>query len=367
MPAPCTTTLDPLRLRFRPSGEFWADVKRNVDAYFEGAGRRRRDVASMYLKSAIILTWFVGSWVALVFAPLTWPLAVLFAVSLGLSIAAVGASVQHDANHSAYSSHRAVNRAFGLTLDVMGVCSFIWRQRHNTIHHTYTNIRALDLDLDFGVIARLSPEQPLRPWQRYQHFYVWFLYGFLLPKWAFYDDWINLYTRQLGPHKLARFGLGQTLLFIGSKLFFITWSIVIPACFHPWWQVAVFHLITVFTLGVTLSSSFMLAHCVEEAEFPPPPADAEPTEHDWATHQLHTTVDFAPDNPVATWFLGGLSFQVEHHLFPHVCHVHYPALARIIRTVADKHGVPYRVNTTFRGALASHWRHLKKLSRSTAS
>lgn len=356
--------VDPGRVRFGQRGAFYTELKLRADAYFEGPGGQRRDMPRMYLKTATILIWFVSSWALLVFAAENAWQAAALAISLGLSIASVGMSVQHDANHGAYSDRAWINRALGLTLDVMGVASFIWRQKHNVIHHTFTNIQGIDFDLDFGKIARLSPEQQLRPSHRYQHLYLWFLYGFLLPKWVFYDDFVILFGKKMGPHTLPRPSATNIALFVGYKLFFVGWAIVVPALFHPLWQVLVFHMVAVMTLGVTLSSAFQLAHCVGEATFPPPAPAGKPTNDDWAAHQVETTVDFARDSAVLTWFLGGLNFQVEHHLFPKVCHLHYAALSRIVEEVAAKHGVRYRNNVTLRSAMSSHFRHLKKLGRS---
>lgn len=347
-------------VRFGHGGAFTADLKGRAAAYFEGAGRRRRDLPAMYLKTAIILTWFAGSWTLLVFfATAAWQ-GVLLAMSLGLSIAAIGMSVQHDANHGGYSSRRWVNRALGFTMDLMGVSGFMWRQKHNVVHHTFTNVQGIDFDLDFGVIARLSPEQHRRSFHRYQQYYLWFLYGFLLPKWVFWDDFTLLRVRKTGPHPLPPLSRAEIAHFFGWKIVFVAWSLVIPALFHPIWQVLLFHLITVMTLGVTLSSVFQLAHCAEAVEFPPPPAEG-PVHQDWAAHQVDTTVDFAPGNPVLTWFLGGLNYQVEHHLFPKVCHLHYPALSKLVRETAAAHGIRYRCHPTLRRALASHFHHLAKL------
>ncbi len=350
-------------VRFGHGGAFREDLKRVSDAYFECAARPRRDIAAMYLKTAVILTWFVGSWVLLVFfATRAWQ-GVALSMSLGLSITAIGMGVQHDANHGGYSRRPWVNRALGFTLDVMGVCSWFWRQKHNVIHHTYTNIRGVDFDLDFGLIARLSPEQPLRPWQRYQQYYIWFLYCFLLPKWVFHDDFVLLRGRRAGPHALPAMGRGEVALFYGWKAFFVAWSLVIPSLFHPVWQVLLFHLLAASTLGITLSSVFQLAHCADVVEFPEARADGAPIRDDWAAHQVDTTVDFAHGSPALTWFLGGLNYQVEHHLFPKVCHLHYPALASIVAETAARHGVRYRCHATLRGALASHFRHLERLGR----
>lgn len=317
----------------------------------------------MYLKTAVILAWFVGSWALLVFRENPWWVAVPLAMSLGLSIAAVGMGIQHDANHGAYSRRPWVNRAFGLTLDLMGVCSYFWRLKHNVIHHTYTNIRGVDFDLDFGSIARLSPEQRRRGYHRYQQYYLWFLYCFLLPKWVFHDDFVLLRTLRAGPHDLPRPGRGEVALFYGAKVVFVAWSLVIPALFHPIWQVLLFHLIAVSTMGVALSSTFQLAHCAEMADFPEAPADGQIVAEDFAAHQVQTTVDFAQDHGLLTWFLGGLNYQVEHHLFPKVCHLHYPALSRIVRETAADHGIRYRCEPTLRRALAAHYRHLRKMGR----
>jgi linoleoyl-CoA desaturase len=224
-------------------------------------------------------------------------------------------------------------------------------------------VRGVDFDLDFGSIARLSPEQPCRPWHRYQQYYLWFLYGFLLPKWVFHDDFVLLRERRAGPHRLAPMSRVELGLFYGWKVFFVAWSLVIPALFHPILEVLLFHLLAAFTMGVTLSPVFQLAHCVDAADFPVPPQGERLMRDDWAAHQVETTIDFEQTPGVITWLLGGLNFQVEHHLFPKVCHLHYPALSRLVRETAAKHGVRRRSHLTLSRALASHFRHLARLGR----
>ncbi len=314
----------------------------------------------MIVKTIVFMTWFVASWALLVFAATEIWQGILLATSLGLAIAGIGMGVQHDANHGAYSRFPTVNFVLGLSLDIMGVCSYIWRQKHNVIHHTYTNVEGVDFDLDFGFVARLTPEQRRRPWHRYQHIYLWALYGLLLPKWVLFDDFVHLATGKLGGHPFPKLNRKHLALFAAGKLFFLAWAFVIPSLFHPPWLVAIFLFFAVFVMGVTLSTVFQLAHCVGEAEFPlPPPNERIPLE--WSAHQLATTVDFARDNRMLTWFLSGLSCQVEHHLFPKICHLHYPALSKIVEEVAEKHGIRYRANRTFRSAIASHYRMLRAL------
>ncbi len=317
----------------------------------------------MLLKSVILLTWFVASWALLVFAATTLWQAILLSMSLGLAIAGIGMAVQHDANHGAYSKHRAVNTLFSLSLDTMGVSSFIWRQKHNVFHHTFTNIEGIDFDLDFGSIARLSPEQGRRSWHRFQHFYIWGLYGLLLPKWVLFDDFVVLATRKMGAHRVSKPTRLDLVRFVGAKLFFFCWALLIPSLYHPIWQVCVFLFLASYTMGVTLGVVFQLAHCVEEADFPLLPKSGERMHEEWTLHQMATTVDFARKNVVLSWYLGGLNFQVEHHLFPKVSHLHYPALSKIVEELAAEHGARYRSSPSFRASLASHYRHLRVLGR----
>ena len=353
------------RIPFARRGAFSRDLEVAADAYFAGLDRGRRDVPLMYLKSSVILIWFMTSWALLVFVAHGPLHALLCAVSLGLSIAGVGMSVQHDANHGAASKHHWINRIFGSTLDVMGVSSVIWRPKHNVFHHTFTNVEGIDYDLDFGILARLSPEQPRQRWHRYQHLYLWFFYGFLLPKWVFFDDFVIFRKRMIGEHKLPSPSRAAVAGFFAWKLFFIGWAIVIPSLFHPFWQVAVFHAVATFTLGATLGTVFQLAHCTHSAEFPSAPPTGHAMKNEWAVHQLETCVDFAPRSRLLTWFVGGLNFQVEHHLFPKVCHLHYPALARVVAEVAARHRLQHRSHSTFRGALASHFKHLRRMGAAT--
>lgn len=351
------------RVRFAAAGDFSRELKDRTDQYFGSADdHNRRDNFQMVVKSTLFLLWFVASWALLVFAATEIWQAVLLAMSLGLSIAAIGMGIQHDANHGAYSRHAGINFMFGLSLDIMGVSSFIWKHKHNVIHHTYTNIEGVDFDLDFGFVARLTHEQRRRPWHRYQHIYIWVLYGLLLPKWVLFDDFVQLATKKTGNHTIPKLRARDMALFVAGKVFFLSWAIVIPALLHPVWLVLLFLALAVFTMGVTLSTVFQLAHCVGEAEFPQAPQD-ERVPLEWSAHQLSTTVDFARDNHILTWFLGGLSCQIEHHLFPKICHLHYPALSRIVEEVAEKHGLRYRSNRTFRGAVASHYRMLRLLGR----
>jgi linoleoyl-CoA desaturase len=169
-----------------------------------------------------------------------------------------------------------------------------------------------------------------------------------------------LKKRFIGVHPLPRPTRVQIAAFFGWKVFFVAWAVVIPALFHPLWQVLVFHLVAAFTLGATLGTVFQLAHCTGEASFP---ALGGAERAEWSVHQLDTCVDFAGKNWLIGWFVGGLNYQVEHHLFPRVCHLHYPALSRVVSEVAARHGLRHRSHPSMTGALVSHYQHLRAMGR----
>jgi len=351
------------KLTFAPDTGFHNEVKRDVLAYFARTGLSERDSPRMYLKTAVLLLWFGASYGLLTFAATTWWQGALLSLSLAFAMAGIGFSVQHDANHGAYSSNAAVNRVMSLTLDMLGASSFLWRLKHNLSHHTYTNLVGADDDINFLPFARLSPAQPRYRLHRLQQFYLWALYWFLFPKWNFVDDFKTLILARISGQAFRRPRGGSAVAFVAGKAVFLAWAFGVPLLFHPWWVVLLFYALTSLVLGTTLAVVFMLAHCVEEADFPALPPETNHLPHSWAVHQVQTTVDFAGGNRLLTWYVGGLNFQIEHHLFPRISHVHYPRIAEIVRATCTKYGVRYATHDRFLGALASHWRWLRRMGR----
>jgi linoleoyl-CoA desaturase len=354
----------PPRVRFTRDDGFHADLKRRAGAYFQATGRARWGGAAMHAKTAAILAWFACSYALLLLwgGTSAW-LAVALTVSIALATAGIGFSVMHDANHGAYSRSRRVNRAWGLALDFVGASSYIWRFKHNVQHHTYANVDGMDADIDAAPFLRLAPSQRLRPFHRWQHLYGWPLYGALGLKWWFVDDVVDVVRGRIGPHRFPRPRGLELAAFLGGKGVFVAWSIAIPvAVFRSGWAVPLF-LLGSLTLGVVLSTVFQLAHAVPEAAFHTAGSGERRMSTGWAEHQVRATVDFAPSNRLLGWYVGGLNFQVEHHLFPEVCHTHYPALAAIVEATCLAHGVPHRTARTLRHAIAAHHRFLRSLGR----
>jgi linoleoyl-CoA desaturase len=354
-------TAAPGELKFSASDGFQRELRRRVDLYFQNTGRRQRDCPRMYLKTVIVFGWLLVSYVLLIFIVGTWWLALLAAISLGLSMAALGFNVQHDGGHQSYSDRGWINKLMAMTLDLLGGSSYIWARKHNSIHHSYSNITGHDDDIDIGFFGRLSPHQKRLRFHGFQHFYLWPLYGLLPIKWQVYDDFRDVATGRIGKQRLAPPKGWDLVIFIGGKVVFFTLALAIPLLLHPAWVVLVFWVGVTFVQGEVLSVVFQLGHCVEEAAFPLPRQDTGRMEAAWAVHQVETTVDFARDSRLITWFIGGLNFQIEHHLFPRICHLHYPALATLVEETSKEFGLRYQAHRTLRAALVSHFRWLRRM------
>jgi linoleoyl-CoA desaturase len=349
--------------RFSPARSFQQEVQSRVDERLATLGRSRFGGWRIYLKTALLLLWSGASYVAL----LTWGRSgwrvVPLSVSLGLALAAIGFNICHDGNHGAFSTSRLVNRAMGGLLDLLGGSSYVWRWKHNVFHHSYPNIEGLDDDINLGALCRMSRHQPHFPYQRFQHLYMWPLYGFIVPKWQLYDDFAAIAEGRIGGNPFPRPRGGELALFLGGKLAFFTIAFAIPLLFLPLWQVALMYAGVGMVQGFSLSIVFQLAHSNEEtlafsAEEPEDIAHRE-----WAIHQVETTANFARQSRLLTWYVGGLNHQIEHHLFPRICHVHLPVLAGVVEQVCREHGVRYSAHTSLWRAVASHYSWLRSMGR----
>ncbi|MFA6230682.1 MAG: acyl-CoA desaturase [Rhodanobacter sp.] len=362
--APPTTPHEE-RLKFSGDNTFHREVRRRVDAEFKRLGGQQRDSVQMYLKTAIILATFALSYIGLVFFAVNGWQGLALGLVLGTATAGIGFNIMHDGGHQAYSRQPWVNRLSALALDMVGGSSYIWQWKHARFHHTWVNVAGHDSDIDLGVLGRLSPAQPRRAWHRWQHVYLWVLYGVTAIRWHLYGDFRDLITGTIGERPFSRpRGWNLAALVIG-KLVFFTLAFGLPLLYHPLGTVLLFYVLVAAVAGVLLALVFQMAHVVEEAAFPLPDASGQQMETPWAIHQMQTTVNFARDNRVLSWLIGGLNFQVEHHLFPRISHVHYPMVARVVEATCREYGVPYLAHRTFAAGIASHYRLLRRLGASS--
>ena len=356
------------RALFSGGGEFHREIRSRVAAALPES-RVRRGRYDAAFKSAILGAWAIGSYLALLFvADRVW-LIVPLGVSLAVALAGVGFSIGHDANHDALFGRRRVNRILGFSFDLIGASSYVWRTKHNTAHHSFTNVVGADDDIDQMPLARFAPDQPLRFYHRFQHIYLWPLYGMFTIRHHLVGDFSSvLFGKQIGGiTKLPPPSRGELVVFFLGKALFWTWALIIPLLLHPWWAVIVTFLGVSWITGFIMATTFQLAHCVDEAAFTTVDRLREGEATGWAAHQVESTVDFATGSRVLAWYLGGLNFQIEHHLFPRVCHVHYPHLLAVVRETCAEFGVRHVAQPTVRSALASHTRWLRQMGSRTAT
>jgi linoleoyl-CoA desaturase len=349
------------RLTFRRDPTFHRALRERIDGYFRTSGRSPRDCWQMYVKALVFFAGFAGVYVLLVFVARTWMQALPLAILLGLFIAGIGFNVQHDGGHHAYSESRWVNTLMAMALELLGGSTYVWRWKHGVFHHTYVNITGHDTDIDLGVLARLTPHQRRRAFHRWQHLYLWALYGLLVLKWQLVGDFRKLITGRMGSQSFPRPKGWDLVIFVAGKAVFFLLAFGIPLRFHSIGVVLCYYGVAGVVAGILLSVVFQVAHCVEEVAFPVPHSRTDRIDHAWAIHQVETTADFARGNRVASWLVGGLNFQIEHHLFPRISHVHYPALSTLVEQTCREFGVRYTAFRSFRAGLVSHFRLLRRM------
>jgi len=357
-------------IKYSPNNklEFVVELRGKVEAYFRDNNLSKYGNGGLVFKTVFMLALYLSPYVLMLTGVISSFIGVLACwIIMGLGKSGVGMAVMHDANHRSYSSNQKVNRWVGNTIYLLGGFPATWQHQHNTLHHGFTNIEGKDEDIDPGAFLRLSPHKPLYKIHKIQHIYAWFLYGLMTLTWISNKDFKQLsrYRKEKAP--LSNKDSYNTLLvklIIAKALYYVAF-VVIPLLILPfaWYWIIVFFLAMHFTSGLILTTIFQTAHVVPTSEYPLPNGEGT-LENNWAVHQLYTTSDFSPNNKILSWFIGGLNFQVEHHLFPNISHVHYKNLSEMVKQIAHKHNLPYYVQPGFFSATLQHARMLKKLGTS---
>jgi len=296
------------------------------------------------------------------FTPAVW-LAILECVLLGFVTASIGFNIMHDGGHGSFSKKPWVNNVAAFSLNILGGSHFMWNMKHNVIHHAYTNIDGVDDDINIQPWMRMSSTQPKYALHRYQHLYFWFLYSLLYILWVFVLDYTKYFRRKIGNMSIKKMSLADHLVFWGFKALYVFLFVVLPIYTVGLVEWLVGFLVFSVVTGFVISIIFQLAHTVEHTHFPMPNATTGKLEDEWAVHQLKTTANFAPQNKLISWFVGGLNYQIEHHLFPKISHIHYPEIRRIIKQTCQEYDVPYIEYKKMRSAVASHVLFLKQMGR----
>ena len=338
------------------------ELRKRTNAYFKERGQGPTGNAELFIKAWVITLTFLSVFVYLVFFNSgNTILNISFCVLLGFLGAAIGFNIMHDGAHGSFSTKKWLNELTGMSLNFLGANVFMWKTKHNTVHHTYTNIEGVDDDLNARPMLRLCPTQKRFGIHKYQHFYCFGAYSLLYIYWVIFTDFKKYFQGHVGGIPLPKMSAKEHLLFWGFKAFFAATFVALPIYtlgFLPW--LAGF-LIFGMVSGIVISVVFQLAHVVEETIYPEINQETGSTDDEWVIHQLKTTSNFSPTSLLVRWFTGGLNYQVEHHLFPNISHIHYPAISKIVEQLCKEYDVPYLTHKYFSTAVKSHLKHLKHM------
>ncbi|MBS3903859.1 MAG: acyl-CoA desaturase [Simkania sp.] len=363
-----TAELKKIHFKKEEESDFYSVLKKAVNQFFLENKISHKANIFMYMKSVFWMSLVVLAYAALLADILSGGGVIILYIFIGFLIAIGTMNIAHDALHGAYLKSAPGNRALGFLMDLCGASSFYWKKEHTVDHHTFTNIVEHDADLDVPILLRICPNAPHRSFHRFQHWYAPFLYSLNLIRWVYYSDTKRIYqnfkNKQIGQGKLS---VMEAIMMILLKFTHIALFLVIPMIVLsvPVWQVITGYICLLSTMGLILTIVFQLAHIVKNVAFPLPNLEGK-MENSFVKHQLMTTSNFATKSRVVDFLFGGLNHQVEHHIFPHICHIHLRKISPIVQSIALQFGVPYYENSSFFSALCSHFGTLKRFGRMPA-
>ncbi len=346
---------------------FFNSVKSAVDQYFFVNNLKKTGDRRLYIKTILSFPLAVSLYLFLLFGHYSPAAGVVLSISFGFTLSVIAMNVMHDACHGSFSEKKWINTLMGLTMNALGSNAFLWKIKHNILHHTYTNIDGIDNDIAIWPLLRQSPVQKWKPAHRYQFLYMFPLYGLSTLAWMFIDDFAKYFTRKISSTAIKKISLKEHILFWISKAFCILVYLIIPSSILGWQNCLTGFLIVHLTMGLCLTTVFQLAHLVSNTHFEAVENNKKQIEAEWAVHEVITTSNFAMDNKIISWLFGGLNFQIEHHLFPRISHVHYPAISSIVKKECSRHQLPYNYYPTLNKAFISHIRFMKELGKEIKS
>jgi len=344
--------------------KFFRILNKRVSTYFKENKIKRTGNWKLYSKAVVMFSLFLVPLVLILTISMPQWLLLLLSVVIGIGMAGVGMNVMHDSNHESFSNKKWVNKLMGSSIYILAGNVYNWKVQHNVLHHTFTNIQGHDEDIDAGRIIRFSKHAKWLQIHKFQKYYSIFLYGLLTINWAITTDFKQMRSylkRKLSYGEFPNPAKEWTILVITKVLYYLLW-IVLPLAVLDiaWWKILIGFFVMHYTAGMILSVVFQLAHVVPNTEMPQPDKDGN-LEHTWAVHQLYTTSNFAPNNKFVSYYTGGLNHQVEHHIFPHISHVHYGKIAKIVKETTKEFNLPYNEYKTMRKALVEHFKQLNTL------
>lgn len=342
---------------------FFSTLRSRIDEHLNSINVKASGNWKLYSKTIILFVCLALLYTLLVFFTPSSPLLSIFLCALvGVNFSFIGFNVMHDGSHGSYSSRRWVNKLMALSLNVMGGNAFYWHQKHNISHHSFTNIEGADEDIDISPFMRMNHIQSKYWFHRFQHIYGLMLYTITYLMWIFYQDFVKYFGGKVGDRDIKQnLSLVQHFGFWVSKLLYIGVFIVVPIFYVGLVQTIIGFLCMAMVTGLIIAVVFQLAHVVGTVDFVAKAIPVTSIEADWATHQIRTTANFGTNSKLLAWCLGGLNFQVEHHLFPKISHIHYPKISKIVRETCNEFNIAYNEFPSMLGAIRAHLLHLREV------
>jgi len=346
----------------KDSINFFKTLNSRVNNYFKENNIKRTGNWKIWVKTIVMFSLFLVPYFLILTISMSIWFQLILILIMGIGMAGVGMNVMHDGNHGSYSKKKWVNKLMGSSIYILAGNVYNWKVQHNVLHHTYTNIHGHDEDLDAGRILRFSKHAKWKWFHRFQHYYSILLYGLLTINWAITTDFVQMkryMKRKLAHGKLPNPFINWSTLILTKAVYMLIWiAIPILVLKLVWWKILIGFFLMHYIAGLILSVIFQLAHVMDEADMPLPQEDGT-LKNTWAIHQLMTTVNFSPKNKFIRWFTGGLNYQVEHHIFPNISHIHYSKIADIVKRTAKEFNLPYNEFQSTRKAIIAHFNYLK--------
>ena len=349
----------PIKYKQNYHPEFYKELKRRVDKAFNDKGISIKGNSIMKFKVMMLVVGYLITYTIIILADLNDISNLFLVIILGVLAALIGLNISHDAVHNAIFKRKWINYLFSFTFNFfLGANEYVWRITHNMVHHQFPNVPEMDPDISQTKLLRMSPVDKLKWFHKYQHFYfpiVYLLFGFYL---VFIKDFRVIFgMNRLGNKRRMVHPLKEYIILFVTKIIYIGYMIVIPSMVFPFWKVIIAFILMQVILAIIFTIVTAPAHVATSNKYFTPNSKGI-IEENWAVVQLETTTDFSRNSWIANNFFGGGNYQVVHHLFPGICHIHLPWISQIVDKTTLEYGLEYN-HTSLISVLHHHVKMLR--------
>lgn len=270
----------------------------------------------------------------------------------------------HDFSHNTiFKSKKLNNLCFIIIYTIVGAHGEAWKQRHINSHHYAPNVEDYDSDLQISKLIRVIPRSEHFWYHRYQHIYAPLAYTTYSLFWVFIKDFVILFSKD---DYTANKGLKYHFSFWTQKLFYLSIILILPLLFsmQVWYVTVIAFLLMHLSQSLFLLFTFFMTHHVEKTAYPTTDENGF-INTSWLMNQIKSSNDMHPFSETANFILGGFNNHIAHHLFPHIHHIHYPKLNKILYSILLENNIKPN-QTTYWGGIVSHLKLLKRMSNAGA-